>query len=133
AIAKFHSLKEICLGYMKLSLCTIKTFLTNYEKLESVSLSDYWNSDHFNLNEKYSKLKKLVINQCPFKLDIFIVNAPNLRIFSYHGLMMNFLADIQSPRLHESNLDFSLEYGSQGHSTHLYKLMKEFFCKNYDY
>ncbi|KAL5102505.1 hypothetical protein RYX36_006832 [Vicia faba] len=126
AITKFHSLKEISLGYMKLSLCTIKTLLSNCEKLESISLSNCWSSDNFNLNEKYPKLKKLIINQCHFKLDILRVNAPNLRIFNYHGLMMNYVADIQSPRLHEANLDFSPEYGSQGHGTHLYNLMKEF-------
>jgi len=123
----FHSLKKISLGYMGIKLHAIKALLTNCEKLESLSFLKCWNSEgDFILNEEYLGLKKLVINRCDFKFNIFRVNALNLKVFNYHGLMIRFAVDIQSPALDEVNLDFSLEYRCQGHGSYLYKFLKEF-------
>ena len=123
----FHLLKEISLGYMGIKLRDIKALLTNCEKLESLSFKKCWNSEgDFILNEEYPGLKKLVINRCDFKFNIFRVNVPKLKVFTYHGLMILFAIDIKSPALDEVNLDFSPEHRGQGHGSYLYKFLKEF-------
>lgn len=123
-VVNFHSLKEISLGYMRLRLFAIKALLTNCKKLESLSFYKCWNSDDdFDLKEEYLGLKKLVINRCHFKFNILRINAPNLKVFNYHGLMTLFVIDIRSPGLEKVNLDFSLEHGSQGHGHYLYQFL----------
>jgi len=124
-MVNFHSLKEISLGFMKVSISAIEALLTNCEMLESLNFYMCWSLDEdFILKGEYLGLKKLVINKCHFKSSTFRINAPNLKVFDYHGSLFDI--DIQSPALDEVNLEFSLEHGCQGHgSYYLHKLLKD--------
>ncbi|RHN56990.1 putative F-box domain, leucine-rich repeat domain, L domain-containing protein [Medicago truncatula] len=123
-MVNFHSLKEISLGFMRVSICAIEALLTNCEMLESLNFYKCWSLDEFILKGEYLGLKKLVINRCHFKSSTFRINAPNLKVFDYHGSLFDI--DIQSPALDEVNLDFPLELGCQSHgSYYLHKLLKD--------
>ncbi|KAK7385948.1 hypothetical protein VNO78_31947 [Psophocarpus tetragonolobus] len=125
-IVNFHSLKEISLGWMEVSISAIKTLLLNCEKLQSLSFKRCWNSEKFDLGEEeIMALTKLVLNECRFEIDCFKVNAPNLKIFKYSGWMNFCTTKIHSLAMEEGELDFSHEYLFEGFGDPLYNLVKE--------
>lgn len=121
----FHALKEVSLGWMKVRFVDIKALLLNCKVLESLILKKCWNSEDFDLEEENKSLRKLVVDKCHFRFNTFRVNAPKLRFFGYCGLMTFLGIDIRTPVLEEANLDFSREYGFQGHGPFLYKLVHD--------
>ena len=126
-MVNFCSLKEISLGFMRIGLCATKALLSNGEMLESLNLYKCWSlNDDFILEEEYLGLKKLVIKKCNFKLNIIKVNAPNLKVFNYHGSTF-VVVDIQSYVLDEVNLKVSLSQGffGPGGFYQIYRLLKE--------
>ncbi|TKY57258.1 putative F-box protein [Spatholobus suberectus] len=122
----FQVLKEVSLGWMEVRLIAIKALLTSCKMLESLSFKKCWNSDKFNLGEEENVwLRKLVLDKCRFEFDFFKVNAPNLKVFKYCGLMNFFIIEIHSPVMEEVDLDFSLEYEFEGHGDPLCNLVKD--------
>ncbi|QCD90333.1 hypothetical protein DEO72_LG7g2996 [Vigna unguiculata] len=121
----FHVLKEVSLGWMKLSVTAIKGLLSNCRVLESLSMKRCWSSERFRLGQEETKgLKMLVIDHCRFEFDVFIVNALNLQIFKYYGWMNFNIMEIQSPEMEEADLDFAVEYSYHRRGYPLYNMMK---------
>lgn len=114
-ILNFHALKELSLGWMEVTISVIKALLSNCNMLESLSFKKCWSTDKFDLGEEeQTRLRKLVIDKCCFEFDFFWVNAPNLKIFKFCGLMNFFTTKIHSLLLEEVDLDFGPEYGFEG-------------------
>ncbi|KAG4961935.1 hypothetical protein JHK86_038803 [Glycine max] len=127
-VLNFHALKEVSLGWMEVRLSAIKALLSNCNMLESLSFKRCWNSDKFDLGEEeHTGLRKLVLDKCRFEFDVFKVNAPDLKIFQYCGLMNFFITEIHSPAMEEANIDFSPEYGFEGLGHPLYNLVENLF------
>ncbi|KAK7372050.1 hypothetical protein VNO80_05419 [Phaseolus coccineus] len=124
-VRNFHLLKEVSLGWMKVSLTAIKALLSNCRMLESLSLKRCWSPEKFILEQAETMvLKMLAIDHCRFEFDVFNINAPNLQILKYYGQMKFNSIEIHSPELEEADLDFSLEYSCDGHGYPLYNLVK---------
>ncbi|RDX69385.1 putative F-box/LRR-repeat protein, partial [Mucuna pruriens] len=127
-MVNFHLLKQISLGWMEVSLTAIKTLLSNCETLESLSFKKCWNSELFNLGDEPNMvLRKLIIDKCRYDYGVFRVNAPNLKIFKYCGLMHFFIVEIHCLELEEAHLDFSPEYGFEGHGHPLCNLVEALY------
>jgi len=121
----FHALKDISLGWMEVRFTAIKALLSNCERLESLCFKKCWSSNSFNLGEEeHAGLRKLVLDKCRFEFAHFKVNAPNLKVFKFCGLMNFLTIEINTPLMEEAELDFSLEYGFEGHGQLLYNLVE---------
>lgn len=115
-IFNFHALKEVSLGWMEVDLDAINALLLNCNVLDSLCFKKCWSTEKFELGGEHSRLRKLVIDKCCFDFESFIVNAPNLKIFYYCGMMYFSIPKIHSPVLEEVELDFSPEYRFDGGS-----------------
>ncbi|CAJ1971374.1 unnamed protein product [Sphenostylis stenocarpa] len=126
-VRNFRVLKEVSLGWMKVSLTAIKALLSNCEMLRSLSFKRCWNAESFHLGqEETAGLRKFVIERCRFGFDSFKVNAPNLKIFKYFGRMrFNIMTEIHSTEMEEVDLDFTFEYLYQGYGHALHCLLKQ--------
>ncbi|KAL9316620.1 hypothetical protein ACSQ67_017621 [Phaseolus vulgaris] len=124
-VLNFHLLKEVSLGWMKVSLTAIKTLLSNCKMLENLSLKRCWSLEKFILGQPETMaLKTLLIDHCRFEFDVFNVDAPNLQTFNYYGQMKFNSIELNTPELEEADLDFSLEYACVGLGFPLYNLVK---------
>ncbi|XP_061370445.1 F-box protein At3g62230-like [Gastrolobium bilobum] len=121
----FHALKEVSLGWMEVRLTAIQALLSNCKMLEILSLKKCWNFDDFEIGGEILSLRKLVVEKCRFQFDIFKVHAPNLKYFKYSGLMNFFVLELRSMVMEEADLDFSLEFGFEGHGSFLYYLLED--------
>ncbi|RDX84044.1 putative F-box/LRR-repeat protein, partial [Mucuna pruriens] len=127
-MVNFHLLKQVSLGWMKVSLAVIKALLSNCEMLESLSFNKCWNSENFDLgDEPNNTLRKLDIDKCRYDYGVFRINAPNLKIFKYCGLMHAFNVEIHCLELEEAHLDFSPEYGFEGYGHPLCNLVEALY------
>jgi len=130
-VHNFHVLKEVSLGWMKVSLTAIKTLLSNCRMLESLSLKRCWSLEKFKLGQAETMtLKVLVIDHCRFEFDVFNVNASNLKIFKYFGWMKFNNIEIDLPEIEEVDLDFAIEDSSDGHGYPLYNLVHNLSIAN---
>ncbi|KAK7320400.1 hypothetical protein VNO77_29832 [Canavalia gladiata] len=108
-MVNFHALKQVYLGWMEVSVVAIKALLTNCKMLESLSMQRCWNFDSFDLGqEQNTRLRKLVLDKCLFLFVYFKVNAPNLKIFKYCGLMKFFIIEIDSLEMEEADMDLKV-------------------------
>lgn len=126
-LLNFCSLREVSLGWMKVSIDDVKALLSNCEMLESLSMKRCWSLNNFDLGEEKLRITKLVLDKCHFGFDVFKVNAPHLRFFHYAGVMTFFAIELRALAIEEAILDFSLEYGFEGHGLFLYTLLDDLY------
>lgn len=122
----FSALKELSLGWMELSFESICFLLEHCPLLESLSLKKCWNIDHLEITVPNLRLQKLVLDKCSFVASMFLIEAPNLRIFKYSGTLGHFHFERQRSMV-EAELDFSLEMEYEEIGQILYELLEQLF------
>ncbi|KAJ8763654.1 hypothetical protein K2173_003126 [Erythroxylum novogranatense] len=125
--ANFNVLKRLSLGWIQLSVDSIKVLLKSCPILETLSLKKCWKMEHFEICLPNSNLKELVLEKCEFVQHWFLFDGPNFRVFKYSGKVGYFHMENQSDMV-EADLDFSAEteFGEVG--TLLYDLLQELYA-----
>jgi hypothetical protein len=120
----FHSLKEVFLGWIEVTFSALNALLTNCKVIESLNLKRFWSLiDNFSVEEQNTTLKKLVVDKCHLQCRIFNIHAPNLKYFSYCGLMNIDVMLVNAVEIEEVDLDFSNEFGFEGHGPFIYSML----------
>ncbi|XP_050217312.1 F-box protein At3g62230-like [Mercurialis annua] len=107
-VSNFSILKSVSLGWIGLSICSIKCVLVNCPLIESLSLKNCWGLQSFEIPSPSLKLKTFVIDKCNLIEDFFMIEGSKLEFLKYSGTIAPFY--ISSPRnLKEADLDFGLQ------------------------
>ncbi|XP_061351943.1 F-box protein At3g62230-like [Gastrolobium bilobum] len=126
-LLNLHALKEVSFGWVEVKLTLINSLLSNCKMIESLSLKRCWNSSEFKIEGDDLRLRRLVVDNCYFQNVLFKINAPNLIVFKYYGIMSLF--EIKSPLvMEEVDLDFDLEFETVAwHVPYLCNLLKDVY------
>lgn len=122
--SNFIALKQLSLGWIELSLPSIRDLLQHCPLLESLRLKKCWNIEELEITVPNLRLKRLVIDKCDFIRDWFQIEAPNLRFFRYSGSLGRFVFD-KHDFLAEAELDFALELEFDEDGELLYELLQQ--------
>ncbi|KAJ0101296.1 hypothetical protein Patl1_04271 [Pistacia atlantica] len=122
----FSALKQLSFGWMELNLDSIKFLLEHCPSLESLSLKKCWNIDHLDISVPNLRLQSLVLDKCRFLKPVFLIEAPNLRLFKYSGTVGHFHFERQRSMV-EADLDFSLETEFEETGQTLYEILQQLF------
>lgn len=104
----FIALKELSLGWIQLSVQSIRELLVQCPFLESLSLKKCWEIEYLDITVPNLRLKRLVIDKCDFNQYRYEIAAPNLRFWKYSGTEGVFRIERQN-FLTEVELDFALQ------------------------
>lgn len=104
----FIALKELSLGWIQLSVQSIRELLVQCPFLESLSLKKCWEIEYLDITVPNLRLKRLVIDKCDFNQYRYEIAAPNLRFWKYSGTEGMFRVERQN-FLTEVELDFALQ------------------------
>ncbi|XP_060960910.1 putative F-box/LRR-repeat protein At1g56400 [Cannabis sativa] len=104
----FNFLKELCLGWIRLSLRTLKTLIQKCELLEILSLKRCWNCEAIEISGPNLRLQSLTIDKCDVINKWIFIRAPNMKIFKYSGEICTFEME-RTWNIEEAELDFGVE------------------------
>ncbi|RHN66877.1 putative F-box domain, leucine-rich repeat domain, L domain-containing protein [Medicago truncatula] len=125
-LMKFHALKEVSLGWMELKNNAIETLLSNCKMIEILNIKKCWTWNRIDcVGVDELRLKKLIVDSCFFMEGGFLIDAPNLTYFKFHGNIMYFDIDYSS-HLEEVDLYFGLEYENPKEDVFIYSTIRNF-------
>ncbi|KAM6546415.1 hypothetical protein CsatB_027151 [Cannabis sativa] len=104
----FNFLKELSLGWIRLSLRTLKTLIQKCELLEILSLKRCWNCEAIEISGPNLRLQSLTIDKCDVINKWIFIRAPNMKIFKYSGEICTFEME-RTWNIEEAELDFGVE------------------------
>ncbi|XP_062103677.1 F-box protein At3g62230-like [Humulus lupulus] len=104
----FDCLKELSLGWIRLSSLTLKALIQKCEFLEILSLKKCWNSEAIEITGPNLRLQSLTIDKCDVINKWIFIVAPNMKIFKYSGEICTFEME-RTWNIEEAELDFGVE------------------------
>ncbi|KAJ7960724.1 F-box protein [Quillaja saponaria] len=119
----FSALKEVSFGWIEVRISFVRTLFENCKMLESLSLKNCWNLDHFYLTGEKSRLKRLILDKCQLENEWVGIKAPNLRFFKYSGKACPFDVKVGCC-LEEVDVDFGFEDEFIPFGQYLYNLLE---------
>ncbi|XP_057426440.1 putative F-box/LRR-repeat protein At1g56400 [Lotus japonicus] len=126
---KFRSLKEISLGWIEISVTTLRTLLYSCKTLQNLSLKKCGELESFNMGDEKIGLKRLVIDKCQFEYTDIFFDAPNLVFFKYSGGVWNSDINIKREVMEEVEIDFPYEFepNFNEYADELYTILSDFY------
>ncbi|XP_057426438.1 putative F-box/LRR-repeat protein At1g56400 [Lotus japonicus] len=126
---QFRSLKEISLGWIKISETTLQTLLYSCKTLQNLSLKKCGELESFNMGDEMIGLKRLVIDKCQFEYTDIFFDAPNLEFFKYSGGVWNSDINIKREVMEEVEIDFPYEFepNFNEYADELYTILSDFY------
>ncbi|KAF5727970.1 putative F-box/LRR-repeat protein [Tripterygium wilfordii] len=123
----FNALKELSLGWIKVSMSTIKDLLRKCPSLESLSLKNCSSVDHIEISAPDLRLRSLVFDKCELDQPYLMIKAPNLRVLKYSGDLPTF--EFWRPEsLVEADLDFASETEFEEVGDLVQEILREIAC-----
>lgn len=122
----FSVLTTVSLGWIEISMSTLRGLLENCPMLGDLSLKKCWNTEHFEISMKDLRLKILVIDNCDFIEELLFIDGPQLRYFKYYGILGPFYLKNQRAIV-EADLDFGMQPSFEEIGLFLYRLLEDLF------
>ncbi|XP_021607632.1 F-box protein At3g62230 [Manihot esculenta] len=126
-VSNFTTLKDVSLGWIKISITFIKSLLVTCPLIESLSLKKCWNViEQFEISLPNLKLKNLILEKCNFIHDMFWIDGPNIKFLKYSGKIGHFHL-LDQRNLAEVDLDFGMENEFKEVGAFLYDFLQELY------
>uniref|UniRef100_A0A2C9W8F5 FBD domain-containing protein n=1 Tax=Manihot esculenta TaxID=3983 RepID=A0A2C9W8F5_MANES len=126
-VSNFTTLKDVSLGWIKISITFIKSFLVTCPLIESLSLKKCWNViEHFEISLPNLKLKNLILDKCNFIHDMVWIDGPKIKFLKYSG-KIGYFHLLDQRDMAEVDLDFGMENEFEEVGAVLYDILQELY------